>query len=97
MATDTGLLPLRLNPEYEPEPVVTTLRKATKVFDALSSQTARATLTVLSEEPMPISEVAERVDTSRQNATCSTKRLHQAGLLQIVDTRYSVKRREMKD
>lgn len=95
MATKTGPLPIHSESDFEPEPVITPLREASKVVDALSSETARMTLTVLTEEPMPVSGVAETIGTSLQNATYHTNNLLDAGLLEIVDTWYSAKGREM--
>ena len=68
---------------------------ADEVLAALSSKTARELLTELHEQPAPPSELAERVDTSVQNAQYHLDKLRNAGAVEIVDTAYSEKGREM--
>lgn len=65
------------------------------VLSSLSSNTARAILTELHEEPKTASEVATHVDTSVQNARHHLSKLEQVGAIRIADTRYSEKGREM--
>lgn len=65
------------------------------LLSSLSSDTARAILTALHEEPQTASEVATRVDTSVQNARHHLSKLEQVGAIRIADTRYSEKGREM--
>ncbi|RRJ33123.1 ArsR/SmtB family transcription factor [Halocatena pleomorpha] len=62
---------------------------------SLSSDTARAILTALHEEPQTASEVATRVDTSVQNARHHLSKLKQVDAVRVADTRYSEKGREM--
>ncbi len=95
MATETSLLPLRSQPEYETSPVTVPLRRAGRVFDAMSSETARQIVTALNQEPMAISGIAEAVGTSMQNARYHTSKLQDAGVVTEVDTWYSEKGREM--
>ncbi|MFC6961161.1 ArsR/SmtB family transcription factor [Halocatena marina] len=66
-----------------------------ELLSSLSSETARAVLTELHDEPGTASEIASRVDTSLQNARHHLSNLEQAGVIRIADTRYSEKGREM--
>jgi DNA-binding transcriptional ArsR family regulator len=68
---------------------------ADDVLSALSSGTARDLLAALHEEPAPPSELADRVDTSLQNAQYHLDKLQRAGAVEVVDTAYSAKGREM--
>lgn len=68
---------------------------AGELLSCLSSETARAVLTALHDEPATASEVSERVDTSLQNARHHLSNLEEAGLIRVADTRYSSKGREM--
>jgi DNA-binding transcriptional ArsR family regulator len=69
---------------------------ADELIGALSSGTARKLLAALHEEPASASEVADRVDTSLQNVQYHLGRMADAGLVEVVDTVYSEKGREMK-
>ncbi|WP_152040938.1 ArsR/SmtB family transcription factor [Salinigranum salinum] len=69
---------------------------ADDLIGALSSGTARRILSTLHEEPASASEVADRVDTSLQNVQYHLGRMDGAGLVEVVDTVYSEKGREMK-
>jgi len=68
---------------------------ADDVLAALSSDTARAILSALHDSPGPASDVADRVDTSLQNTQYHLKRLREADVVEVVDTVYSQKGREM--
>ena len=68
---------------------------ADDVLAALSSETARQLLSNLHEEPAPPSELATNVDTSVQNAQYHLEKLKTAGAIEVVDTAYSEKGREM--
>lgn len=68
---------------------------ADAVLAALSSETARAILSALHDSPGPASDVADRVDSSLQNTQYHLKRLRDAGVVEVVDTAYSQKGREM--
>lgn len=95
MTTTSGLLPVQSPPEHDPDPVRIPLRHAAPVFDGLTSETARAILVLLAEEPKPASDVAEAIGTSTQNVMYHINKLHKGDLLAIVDTWYSEKGREM--
>ena len=68
---------------------------ADDLIGALSSDTARDILAELHEEPATPSEVAERADTTVQNARYHLENLSEANLIDVEGTRYSSKGREM--
>ena len=82
----------------EPAPRVIGLEgeDADELLAAISSGTARRLLTALHEEPAAPSELADRVDTSLQNAQYHLGKLEAAGMIEVIDTVYSEKGREMK-
>lgn len=94
------LLPTGLGsePTTEPEPRVIGIEgeDADELLAAMSSETARELLGVLHDEPAAASELADRVDTSLQNVQYHLKKLADAGVVEVVDTVYSEKGREMK-
>ena len=69
--------------------------EAGDLLSSIACDTARNVLTALHEEPATASEVADRVDTSLQNARHHLENLQNAGLVRVADTRYSSKGREM--
>jgi DNA-binding transcriptional ArsR family regulator len=62
---------------------------------ALSSETAQLIVQELEEEPLPPSELADALDTSVQNVHYHLDRLSSAGVVEVVDTVYSRRGREM--
>jgi len=68
---------------------------ADDLLSALSSETAREVLDTLHDDPDTPARVAERVDTSLQNAQYHLGNLEEAGLIEVADTAYSEKGREM--
>ena len=66
-----------------------------ELLSSLSSETSRAILTEIHDEPKTASEVASSVNTSLQNARHHLSNLEQAGAIRVADTRYSEKGREM--
>ena len=68
---------------------------ADDVLSALSSGTARRVLAALHDDPAPPSELADRVDTSLQNVQYHLEKLQTAGAIEVVETGYSEKGREM--
>lgn len=68
---------------------------ADNLIEALSSATARSMLTELHTEPAPASELASRCETTIQNAQYHIEQLDDAGLIEVIDTVYSEKGREM--
>jgi DNA-binding transcriptional ArsR family regulator len=69
--------------------------RADAVLDALSSDTRREIFRELVEEPATTSELAERLDTSVQNAQYHLAELAETELIEPVDTVYSEKGNEM--
>ncbi len=69
--------------------------EADDVLAALSSTTARQLLTALHEDPGTPSDLADRVDTSLQNAQYHLGKLEDANVVRVIDTAYSEKGREM--
>lgn len=95
----SGLLPSTSEaepPETEPRVVGVDDEDADRLLSALSSGTARSVYAALHDQPMTPSEVAESVDTSLQNAQYHLGKLTDADLINVHDTRYSAKGREMK-
>jgi DNA-binding transcriptional ArsR family regulator len=82
--------------EAEPRVIGLDSDGADELLSALSSETSREILASLHEEPDTPSAVADRVDTSLQNAQYHLGNLHDANLIDVVDTIYSEKGREMK-
>jgi len=68
---------------------------ADDVLGALSSTTARELFAALNDDPAHPSALAERVDTSLQNVQYHLGKLDDAGMVEVVDTAYSEKGREM--
>jgi DNA-binding transcriptional ArsR family regulator len=69
---------------------------ADDLISALSSRTARRVLAELHEEPASPSALADRVDTSLQNVQYHIENLSDAEIIEVVDTVYSEKGREMQ-
>ncbi len=65
------------------------------VLEALSSEIARAIFRDLTEQPMTASTIAEQFDTSVQSVSYHLENLEDAGLIEVADTCYSEKGREM--
>jgi DNA-binding transcriptional ArsR family regulator len=84
-----------IDPNEEPRVVGLDSDDADELIDALSSTTTRRVLAALHEEPAAPSELADRVDTSLQNVQYHLGKLADAGLVEVGDTVYSEKGREM--
>jgi len=95
MAAMTSLLPDRTVDGDEATPGLISLTDSDEILDALSSDTAREILAAVHEEPATASEIAEMVGTSLQNTNYHLSKLQEAGLIDVVDTWYSAKGREM--
>ncbi|WP_119820163.1 ArsR/SmtB family transcription factor [Halalkaliarchaeum desulfuricum] len=92
------LLPSRSDPQPsdgDPRVVGVDSDDADDLIAALSSDTARALLTEMHEEPGTPSELSNRVDTTLQNTQYHLAKLEDADLVDVVDTVYSEKGREM--
>jgi DNA-binding transcriptional ArsR family regulator len=96
--TMTSAIPRRSHVEHSPrERADLTVSGELRVesLDALSSKTAQSILGALDGDPNTTSEIAERVDTSIQNVHHHLRRLEENGLVEPIDTWYSVKGRGM--
>ena len=95
-----SLLPSGFDPsagdDADPRVVGVESDEADEILAALSSETARRLLSELHDRPGPPSELADRVDTSIQNAQYHLDKLEDAGAIEVVDTAYSEKGREMR-
>lgn len=80
----------------DPQVVDLDSEEAGNVLGALSSDTARSIVRALHDDPATLTEVAEMVGTSRQNAQYHIDKLESADAVEVVDTCYSEKGREMK-
>ena len=85
-----------ISPDGEPRVVGLDSEEADDLMAALSSTTARQLLAELHEEPAPPGELADRADTSLQNAQYHLENLEDAGAVEVVGTAYSEKGREMR-
>jgi len=81
--------------DAEPRVVGVESDDADELIGALSSATARRLLCELHENPSPPADLADRVDTSLQNAQYHLEKLEDAGAVTVADTAYSKKGREM--
>ncbi|MDZ5811841.1 helix-turn-helix domain-containing protein [Halorubrum sp. AD140] len=81
--------------DREPRVVGVDDEDADDLIAALGSETARELLTCLHDDPATKSELAAEVDTSLQNVQYHLSRLDDADLVDVVDTTYSEKGREM--
>ncbi|UPV76411.1 helix-turn-helix domain-containing protein (plasmid) [Halorussus limi] len=80
----------------EPKVVGVDSDDADDLLAALQSETARDLLAALYDDPATPSELAETADTSIQNVRYHLERLTDADLVEVADTVYSEKGREMK-
>ncbi|MEN6609555.1 MAG: helix-turn-helix domain-containing protein [Methanoregulaceae archaeon] len=70
--------------------------KAQTIVKAISNQNAGELLQVLSGGPMKLSDIASRLGMSINAAKYHIDNLADAGLIEVADTRYSVKGRKIK-
>lgn len=66
-----------------------------EVLSVLNSETARAVLAALHDEPMAPSDLADLLDTSIQTVSYHLRNLTEADLVRVIDNWYSAKGREM--
>ena len=81
--------------ESDPRVIGLDSEAADDLIDAMSSETARELLASLHEDPATPSEIADSVDTSLQNAQYHIENLREVGAIEVIDTIYSEKGREM--
>lgn len=83
-------------PSAEPAVVEVAGDDAETMLDALGSDTARSLFRSVHDDPAPPSVLADRVDTSVQNVHYHLSNLVDAGVVEVVGTRYSAKGNEMR-
>jgi len=81
--------------ESDPRVIGLDSEDADDLLAAMSSETARDLLSSLHETPATPSELADRVDTSLQNVQYHLENLEDSEAIEVVDTAYSEKGREM--
>lgn len=81
--------------DRDPRVVGVDSEDADALVAALSSQTGRDILATLYEEPATPATIAERVETSLQNVQYHLGKLEDGNLVEVADTAYSSKGREM--
>ncbi|WP_162224645.1 ArsR/SmtB family transcription factor [Halorussus amylolyticus] len=95
-----GLLPSSPDPSAgdggDPRVIGVDSEDAADLLAALQSETAREILTALYDDPASPSALAETADTSIQNVRYHLEKLTDAELVEVADTVYSEKGREMK-
>jgi DNA-binding transcriptional ArsR family regulator len=84
-----------VDPAEEPRIIGIDSEEADDLLSVLTSDTARRMLARLHEEPTTPARLADAVDTSLQNAQYHLRRLESAGVIEVADTAYSEKGREM--
>ncbi|WP_066416544.1 ArsR/SmtB family transcription factor [Halorubrum aethiopicum] len=81
--------------DREPRVVGVDDEEADELLAALGSETARNVLSTLHEKPATTSELADELDTSLQNVQYHLSKLTDAEVVDVIDTTYSEKGREM--
>jgi DNA-binding transcriptional ArsR family regulator len=84
-----------VEPAEEPRVIGIDSEDANELLSVLTSDTAREILARLHEDPTTPARLADAVDTSLQNAQYHLRRLESAGVVEVADTAYSEKGREM--
>jgi len=79
----------------EPSVLYVDNERTRDVISTLSSDTAFGIFQMLNDEPLTPSEVADELDMSVQNASYHIENLEEANLVEVIDTCYSEKGREM--
>lgn len=70
--------------------------RTAEMISTLSGETALTIFRMLNEEALTASEIADRLDLSVQNASYHLENLQDADLVEVIDTCYSEKGREME-
>jgi len=77
------------------EPKTIGLEDAGHLFETLSSENRRRIMRDLGDGPANIATVADRIGMSIQSVTYHVDKLQKTGLVEVVDTHYSEKGREI--
>ena len=95
----SGLLPTRSDATVErrDDPAVLCLDddRTSDVLERVSSDTAQAVIRELNEQPMTATDLADRLEMSIQRVRYHLENLSEVGLIEVIDTCYSEKGREM--
>jgi len=95
-----GLLPSSSNADAagdgDPRVIGVDSEEADDLLGALQSETARDILAALYDDPRTPSDLAEAADTSIQNVRYHLEKFEDTDLVEVADTVYSEKGREMK-
>lgn len=70
--------------------------RTAEMISTLSGETALTVFRMLTDEALTASEIADRLDLSVQNASYHLENLQDADLVEVIDTCYSEKGREME-
>jgi DNA-binding transcriptional ArsR family regulator len=70
--------------------------KAEQMLSTLSGETSLSIFRMLNDEALTASEIADRLELSVQNASYHLENLQEADLVEVIDTCYSEKGREME-
>ncbi|MEF8778432.1 MAG: helix-turn-helix domain-containing protein [Natronomonas sp.] len=93
------LLPSRTDPSIDrsedPSVLYVDSNETEEMLSTLASETALDIFRTLNDEPLTASEIADRRDTTVQNASYHLENLQEVDLIEVVDTCYSEKGREM--
>jgi DNA-binding transcriptional ArsR family regulator len=98
MSLNAGMFPHRPTvdePDRDTRVVALDTEEAATICASLASETANRILSQLFAEPATASDLADRVDTSLQNAHYHLERLQEADIVRVVDTWYSSRGVEM--
>ncbi|WP_254840162.1 ArsR/SmtB family transcription factor [Natronomonas marina] len=95
MASQRSIFPVRDEVDREVPSRTLSLAEAGDVVEALTSEVARKLVDRVHEEPGTASDLAAAVDTSLQNAQYHLNSLQGAGVVEVVDTWYSERGKEM--
>ena len=82
--------------DREPSVLYVDSEQAEQMLSTLSGETSLTVFRMLTEEALTPSEIAERLDLSVQNASYHVENLTEANLIEVIDTCYSEKGREME-
>lgn len=82
--------------DEDPSVLYVDQEESDQVISVLSSETARTIFRMLNERALSASEIADEIDISVQNASYHLGNLRDADLVEVIDTCYSEKGREME-
>ncbi|WP_121823040.1 ArsR/SmtB family transcription factor [Halostella salina] len=95
----SGLLPtesdVAIDRNEDPKLLCIDDDRTDEVLATLSSDTSRAVFRALNDEPRTATDVAAELDTSVQSVSYHIENLQEVGLIDVLDTCYSEKGREM--